>query len=343
MPTNKVNLNADEYVKVNNSLNPLVLQAHRDSVRIVLSEERPVKNNSVFHMLGADKDPLVFQSIDTNVWALAMTDESSLIATETDSVKVIPTGEYLTDVSKGLVEGHSVIHKFGHGEVGTTVTPITSSGLFNAPISAKSLEIISDNVNDTDGGSGASKITVHGLDADWNEVTQEVSMGGINAVVLPTNLIRLSRWYVSESGSYANESTVSYAGNLVIREVGGGTIWDTIDAASVYTAQSEIGIYTIPKGYTGYLLSKNVFTDTAKIASIFMLQRNNADDVVAPFAGVRRILERDLGVSGGYNIKYTAPKGPFIGPCDIGFMGNVTVGTAAISVEFELLIIKDGF
>ena len=84
MPTVKVNLSTTEYVQVNTAFNPILLQAHRDSVRIALSELKPVKGNDVFHQLGGDDQPLNLHSIDTNVWALAMTDRSSLIVSETE-------------------------------------------------------------------------------------------------------------------------------------------------------------------------------------------------------------------------------------------------------------------
>ena len=88
MPTVSVNLSTTEYVQVNTNLNPILLQAHRDAVRVTLSDVKPAKSNSVFHVVGRDDPILQFNSIDANVWALATTETSSLIASETDAVKV---------------------------------------------------------------------------------------------------------------------------------------------------------------------------------------------------------------------------------------------------------------
>lgn len=87
MPTVSVNLSTTAYVQVNNAFNPMVLQALRDSVRITISKNKPVKNNTVFHLLGGKDAPFNFRSIDTNVWALAITDKSSLIVSELAPVK----------------------------------------------------------------------------------------------------------------------------------------------------------------------------------------------------------------------------------------------------------------
>ena len=52
-----------------------------------------------------------------------------------------------------------------------------------------------------------------------------------------------------------------------------------------------------------------------------------------------KIFEREVGVAGGFNLKTVAPK--IIAddgePCDVGFMGKVSVGSGVISVEFEIL------
>ena len=101
---------------------------------------------------------------------------------------------------------------------------------------------------------------------------------------MSTNLIRLYRWYVSSSGTYATQSAGSHVGDLTIRASGAGAIWSTIPNTPFPSGQSEVGCYTIPTGYTGYLLTKNIFTDTSKTADIFFFKRENADDVSAPYS-----------------------------------------------------------
>ena len=82
MATASVVLDTTQYVRVNIDLNPIMLQAHRDAVRIVFVDDQPARSNNIFHLLGDGKDPLQMSTIDTNVWALAMSNESSLMVTE---------------------------------------------------------------------------------------------------------------------------------------------------------------------------------------------------------------------------------------------------------------------
>lgn len=282
-------------------------------------------------------DDLITVVNDGDVFTLRFTAISSTATT----VKEVIMTDYFVEIAKGNVPGHRIIHKFGAGSVGTVPTPVTASGLWRTPTAPVSLEFVSDNANDTLLGTGARKITVHGIDSNWNETVEEIETNGLTAVPLTLNLVRLHRWYVSESGTYADETSASYSGNLTIREAGGGATWDTILGVSPFPAQSEIGVLTIPAGFTGYILSKNIFTDTSKVANVYFLQREVADDVISPFGGVRKIIERDIGITGGYNIQYKVPKGPFVGPLDIGFMAEVSTGTADVSVEYEMLLVAD--
>lgn len=251
--------------------------------------------------------------------------------------------DWLIEVQKGNVPGHSIVTKFGYASVSTALAPITTDLIYQAPSAAVTLEFISLSANDAAGGTGATKIIYEGLDANWDRVENEIATNGLTAVTLPDSLTRLDRWYVSESGTYADLANPSYAGNLSVQVAGGGALWSTIPAAAPFPAQSEIGVYALPRNKRAYLISKHLFTDTGKVANLYMLHRQHADDVTAPYSGVRRMLEREIGLSGSASVVFEALKAAIMGPADIGFVGNVSVGTADISVEFDLLVIDDGY
>ena len=248
---------------------------------------------------------------------------------------------FLLEVSKGNVEKHSLVNKFGAGLLTTSLLPVSQDNEYPTPTTAISLEFLSSSADDTSAGTGAREVTVVGLNSAWAEVSQTVVTNGVTPVALTTPLIRLYRWYVSQSGTYATELSGSHAGTLTLRVAGAGATWSTITTTPFPVGQSQIGIYTVPLGYTGYLLAKNVFADTTKTADIYFFQRPNANDVTAPFTGTMRLFEREVGVTGGYQVMPPAPKGPFVGPCDVGFMGKVSAGTSECSVEFQLLLIQD--
>lgn len=251
------------------------------------------------------------------------------------------TTEWYLEVAKGNIPGHSIVHKFGAGSVSTSLLPVAQSAVYQTPTTAQALEFVSTSANDTAAGTGAREITVIGLDSNWNEVSQTVTTNGTTPVSLGTNLIRLHRWYVSSSGTYATASAGSHAGTLTIRAAGAGATWSTIPITPLPLGQSQIGAYTVPIGYKGYLLGKVVVTDTSKVADVYFFKRENANDVTAPYSGTLRITEREIGVQGSFEHHFACPKTAFTGPCDIGFMAKVSAGTADVSVEFEVLLVAD--
>lgn len=85
MATTRVNLDVTQYVRVTTDpLTPssLLLQSHRDTVRIAFSDAKPAKGNTVFHELGGEHPPLNLPMVEVAIWALAMTERSALTATQ---------------------------------------------------------------------------------------------------------------------------------------------------------------------------------------------------------------------------------------------------------------------
>lgn len=247
--------------------------------------------------------------------------------------------DFFTEVSEGNITGYSLIHKFGaSASIGTTLLPVALANTYQTPTTATSLEFVSNSANDTANGTGARQITVIGIGADWTEVSQTVTTNGITAVALTTPLLRLYRWYVSQSGAYATQATSSHVGKLTIRVAGGGTTWSQIPITPFPMGQSQIGVYTIPLGKTAFLLSLDAYVSSSKAVDVLVFQRPNANDITAPYTGAIRLVSQWAQVTGHLPVKYRSPRGPFVGPCDIGFMAKTSTGTGSATVEFELIL-----
>lgn len=256
----------------------------------------------------------------------------------------IPADFYL-EVRKGNVPKHSIVQKFGAIQgVTTTLTPVTTSGTYPTPTAPVALELVSDSVNDASGGSGAIEVTIEGIsntNGAWTEEVQTVTMNGTTAVAVPNSMLRVYRMYVSSSGTYATETSPSHNSTITLRVSGGGATWQQLISNGTFgLAQSEIAVYTVPKGYTAYFLSKNVSIESSKTANVFLFVRDNADDVTTPYAPMRvKELERNLGASTAK--QPTAPLLKITGTADVGFMAQSTSTTTSLSVEFELLLVED--
>lgn len=246
---------------------------------------------------------------------------------------------FLLDIALGNVSGFSLVHKFGlNAAVSTSIVPVCSSGTYQTPTSAQSLEILSSSASDDDGSTGATKVTIQGLDASWNEQTEEVTMDGTNAVALSNTFIRVYRLWVSESGSYANATTPSQVGTITLRGSGGGSTWATIEQADTNfgSGQSLIGAYTVPAGKTAYILSKTLSVDSNKACDLYFFKREDANDVSSQYTGVMRLQNIFVGATGVHEITHVTNES-FPEYTDIGFMAKCST-TSDVAVEFELLI-----
>lgn len=263
---------------------------------------------------------------------------NGVVQADADSLLVRPTDPTL-DVAAGRVTGKSVFSKFGNNQaIGTTPAPVSQSGIYQVPTSVASLEVVSSSANDTSAGTGAQQVTIIGLDANWNEISEVVTLNGMTPVPLANSYFRVYRWYVSRTGTYATQSTGSQDGTLTLRVVGAGATWSTIPLlGTLGRGQSQIGVYTVPAGKTLYIYGFDMSVDTGgtvKAASFYLFQRPNANDVSAPYTGAMRIVREYDGIAGAVRISL---KYPLIFPeyTDVGFMAATSSGTTKGSVQMD--------
>jgi hypothetical protein len=250
---------------------------------------------------------------------------------------------FMTEVVKGNVPGHSLIHVFGKADVGTTFVPIASSLKYPTPTTATTLEVVSGDADDKADGDGAREITVVGLNGDWEEITQVVATNGLTPVPLPIDMIRVYRWWVSASGVYATSTTGSHQGTITIQTSPGAVLWFNGIVTPYPKGQSEIAGYTVPVGFRAYVFIEGLVADSTKSVDVMFLKRENADDITAPFTAMR-VVKDYVGVSSHtIGADQNAPINAFAAKTDLIFMAKVASGTAGVSVDYELLLIEDGY
>jgi len=254
--------------------------------------------------------------------------------------------DYL-EIAQGNVEGHSIIHKFGqYNTVGTSFTPVARLGLYNTlkASEATTLRIkAGGHANDTAAGDGAREVTLEGIDETGALCSETVATNGASAsTATTTTFIRLFRFYVSASGTYATASAGSHAGLITIENGAGGTDWGEISFADFPRSQSEIGAYTIPVGYTGYLISAYGFCDATKITDLIMFKREDILGASAPYEAMKVVFE-ERSEGGAFTAEISAPirLNSNSNGCDIGFMAKVSAQSAEVEVDFEIILIAD--
>ena len=245
---------------------------------------------------------------------------------------------FYTEVAKGNVPQHSAINKFGHNDsVVITGEDIWSGGGTYGfyPSSAQSMEIVSDNVNDTSAGTGARTVQVFGLDSNWDEIDETVTLNGTTAVSLVNNYIRVYRSIVLTAGS--NETNL---GNISVQISGGGTVGAYIAADDGQTQQA---VYTIPNGKTGYFLKWYVgFDDNDKNGEAagfkWRSRPNNISNGAWQTKG--QISCVNIG-SSWWQYEYTVPETKLLEKTDIRVECFETTATVGVVGGFDILLVDN--
>lgn len=250
-------------------------------------------------------------------------------------------------LARGLVEGASIVHKFGaNTSIPTTLSPVSTSLVYPTPVAATALEVVSDSTDDNGTtsplGSGALTVDIHGI-TDWNspQVIETVTLNGTTAVPMVNSFLRVYRLKIATSGTYASSTSPSHNSTLTLRESGAGATWAQITKRGSFgLGQSEIASFSVPAGQLCYMSHADVLVGTTKTVDVVFFARSNADTVVAPYSAMQsKIIMRNL--IGKAEVAPETPYGPFIGPCDIGWMAASSVGTSSVEVDFELILFDD--
>ena len=146
-------------------------------------------------------------------------------------------------IAKGEVNGYSVRNIFGYNSsVGTTFVPLWENAtVYTYPTSALTMTVTS---NVADNGV---VILIAGLDANYNQISETVTLAG---TVTTTNQYFRINDVVTVSGNALNDITISNGG-ITYAKVRGGD------------GKNQASIYTVPAGYSFYLMRIDAFCATA--------------------------------------------------------------------------------
>lgn len=242
--------------------------------------------------------------------------------------------EEAINIRAGNVTGFSAIRKFGTNfAIGTTAEDVwDGGGTYDWQTAAGQLEVVSSSGNDVNtSGTGAWQLYIEGLDASYNVVSETINLNGASAVASSNTYLRIYRAYVSTAGSLATN-----AGNLTIRDIGGGTTRGLVIAGS---GQTQMLIYTVPAGKTAYVFG-SVFSswDTSnQSAKVWhrLLYR--------PLGGVWRSQGRIYTVTDGsstFQRNYNVPL-VFGAQADIRIEARSSQSSTEVSAELDMVLVDN--
>jgi hypothetical protein len=239
-------------------------------------------------------------------------------------------------ISAGLVEGYSSIHKFGRnpniGNAPETVWMHGGTYQYLAVDSPSTLYAYSADAQDSASGTGARTITILGLDNNFNLIEETVTVGGAATTL---EFLRVYRAFVATAGSLTTNK-----GNVLISTAsgGGGTVLADIGLIGTGTTyglgQTQLALYTIPAGKTGYLTTWNVGCAPMNNKATVILKSRELDGD-APFR-TKDIVD----LVGGYHTQnYSIPL-RFPEKTDIEVVAAADTSTI-ISSSFDVILVDN--
>lgn len=189
---------------------------------------------------------------------------SSTISQDADTVAVRSIDSEV-DIPQGKYAGYLLVNKFGRNpDIGTATDPEDvwdGGGTYTGfPTGTpEAVEVLSSSPSDDEGGAGAEKVHIYGLDASGLLQDEVITLNGTTPVDSAGTYSRVFRAVVEQSANGAN--TAFNVGTITIRH--------TTTTANVFIVmqagknQSEVACYTIPSNYIG-IMKRFDFAVTSK-------------------------------------------------------------------------------
>lgn len=174
--------------------------------------------------------------------------------------------------SLGRVPGHTRMAVYGHRASPAVGDDIwEGGGGYPFQTTATKLEILSASASDTAAGTGARTVTVQGLDGNFNQISETMTLNGVTPVQSVNSYLRVNDMRVVTSGSGHKN-----AGDITLRVTGAGATQSLAKAGYNYAKQC---VFTVPSGFT--LLVTDVLPEcggtSQTVGAVFGFVRTDAN------------------------------------------------------------------
>ena len=246
-------------------------------------------------------------------------------------------------VARGVMQLASVRHQFGRNiECPTTYAPVTDNGVYRTPQPANATALrvkAGGNAADTAAGAGARSVTLYGINATGDLITETIATAGASAsTATAQTFIRLYLAEVHESGTYGTQTTASHVGNITIENAAGTEDWAQIQLNGFAASSTAIGTITVPRNHIGLVFGIVVNVDNTKSTDIIILERAGILDAAPPYKPIKKVQEF-LGIAATNRISFDMPL-KFAELTDVGVLAKVANGTGAVSIDMEVLLLE---
>ena len=238
-------------------------------------------------------------------------------------------------ISRGHSQGYRTLYKFGYNpDVDTQEETVWgNSGDYVWLDNAVTMFVSSTSANDNGTGTGARTILIQGLDEDYNEIEETITLSGQTQVATQLSYLRIYRSFVTLAGSNEGTSGVIYIGSSGAT---GGVPNTTVYASISIGNQTQIAAYTVPAGYTLYVDEIN-FTAAVSQAQKLVHCKFNSRDYESNVFRTRfvQVIQSNQLIQ---SFKY--PQG-FAEKTDLECRVSTDTSNTAIGASFQGVLIKN--
>jgi len=142
-----------------------------------------------------------------------------------------PPLDFFLQVRKGRIMGHKAFTLVGENmTVGTSWETLwPEGGLVNWLTSASTLTISSSSADDTSAGTGLRTVKIEGLDANFNDLEETITLNGQTGVTTANSYYRITFLTGQTAGSTGDNQGIIYLGNGTITSGKPATVYATIN------------------------------------------------------------------------------------------------------------------
>lgn len=234
------------------------------------------------------------------------------------------SSNYFFNIGTGDIPGASQVHKFGavpsmSQNTGGTIWDVDDTNYpWSAFSSASTVTVDRASASDVD-----KQVFIQGLDLNYNIIDDTVTLTNASGNVSTLSFLRVFR-------AYMHDTSATNVGNIDIKV--GSTVVARINADK---GQTLMAIYTVPAGYTGYLMQGVATCQDGADATGDMFVRyfgSNAFRVGHSF--------EFSGDGGQYHYKFTVPIS-IPEKSDIDIRATVRSNNARMTAAFDLILVEN--
>ena len=235
---------------------------------------------------------------------------------------------YLLAVAQGLVPNNSQVNIFAFSDnVKTTfytLWELTGTTQYAFPASAVTMTLASTSALD----NTRATILINGIDSSWNLISETIALNGTSNVTTVNSYLRINNMIMTSTGT----GQTTNVGTVTAKNSG-----ITYSVISIGVGRSQAAVYSVPNGYTMYLISINTFNGDAAPGNAINFQvksTNNAQTNPVTLTVLQTAWDQRYQVIRENVFPYTQKT-------DIQWQYSTASGTHSVGLILQGLLVKN--